>query len=244
MWILYCYRSKENVDLEEVHSSLNSKKKHKKDKRKHKKHSTDKSEKDKSKKHKKHKKSKHKDNTEKLDKNGDYTPEPEKKESVIPNGKESVDVLDPIQTANFIVEAVEVETKKSLTDIVSSESDVQDADCDSIDIDLDLIEADMDLEELMKQKELLQAQLAKAESEGIISPQDITEEKEKPTEEIILLDDSDEPETSVPEVNKRKRSKSRDRKILMRSREDIKRRRTHSRERMHREQEREIQLSK
>lgn len=241
---MYFYRCKENVDLEEVHSSLNTKKKHKKDKRKHKKHSTDKSEKDKSKKHKKHKKSKHKDNTEKLDKNGDYTPEPEKKESsVIPNGKESVEVLDPIETANFIVETEEVEKKKSLTDIVSSESDVQDADCDSIDIDLDLIEADMDLEELMKQKELLQAQLAKAESEGIISPQNIAKEKEKPIEEVILLDDSDEPEASVLEVTKRKRSKSRERKILMRSREDVKRRRTHSRERMHKEQEREMQLS-
>lgn len=228
-------RSKENTDtvVEQSHSS--TKKKHKKEKRKHKKHSSEKPEKDKTRKHKKHKKSKHKDNEEKSQKNGDYTPE--KKESpAVPNGKTSVEKLD----AEAVSDVLEMEKKKA--DTASSESDVQDADCDSVDIDLDLIEADMDLEELMKQKELLQAQLAKAESEGVISPQATKEEKV--SEEVILLDDSDEHDAAVPERTKRKRSRSRERKISIRATEESKRRKTHSRERLFREHERDRQIRK
>lgn len=229
--------------MEDEHFHLGSKKKHKKEKRKHKKHNSDKSEKEKSKKHKKHKKSKHKDSSEKVEKNGDYTPEKKKSPSpVIPNGKVSVEKLDSITAVNFIAEELDAEKKKSTTDIASSESDVQDVDCDSVDIDLDLIEADMDLEELMKQKELLQAQLAKAECEGIISPPEDT--KDEKVTEVILLEDSDEPEATVPDTTKRKRSRSRERKILIRPREDAKRRRTHSRERSFKDHERDRPMRK
>lgn len=221
---------------------LSNKKKHKKEKRKHKKHSSDKVEKDKSKKHKKHKKSKHRDG-EKIEKNGDYTPEKKESTVVIPNGKVSEAKQDSDTTAKFIAEGLEMDKNKIAADIVSSESDVQDADCDSVDIDLELIEADMDLEELMKQKELLQAQLAKAESEGIVTPHGIAI-GEKVTEEVILLDDSDESEHVLPQTIKRKRSKSRERKILIKPREDSKKRRTHSRERVYREHERDRQISK
>lgn len=227
--------------MEDQNISSSNKKKHKKEKRKHKKHSGEKSDKDKSKKHKKHKKSKHKD-YEKSQKNGDYTPE-KKDSTVISNGKVSVEKLEKVTAVNIITEELDVDQKKLIADTASSESEVQDVDCDSVDIDLDLIEADMDLEELMKQKELLQAQLAKAESEGITSPPEITNEV-KVADEVILLDDSDEPEAIVPEITKRKRSKSRDRKMSIRPKEDLKRRRTHSRERLYREHERDKQIRK
>lgn len=225
--------------MEDGQPQLTSKKKHKKEKRKHKKHSSDKSEKDKTKKHKKHKKSKHRDN-EKREKNGDYTPEKKEATVVIPNGQISEENMTKEVTAEFNTEELSID-KKKMADIVSSESDVQDADCDSVDIDLDLIEADMDLEELMKQKELLQAQLA--ESEGIVTPHCISK-NEKVTGEVILLDDSDENEHILPQTTKRKRSRSRERKILIKPREDIKRRRTHSRERLYKEHERDKQISK
>lgn len=49
---------------------------------------------------------------------------------------------------------------------------------------------------------------------------------------MILLEDSDEASPSIVFKNKRKRSKSRERKIQMRPREEAKKRRTHSRERV------------
>lgn len=160
--------------------------------------------------------------------------------AVVTNGNVSEDKLD--ESTNF-VETLEVEKKKQTQDIASSESDAQDADCDSVDIDLDLIEADMDLEELMKQKELLQAQLAKAEIEGVVTPHgNVIEEKE--AEEVILLEDSDEAEAILPQTSKRKRSRSRESKILTKPKEESKRRRTHSRERLYREHERDKHISK
>ncbi|KAJ8926601.1 hypothetical protein NQ314_021010 [Rhamnusium bicolor] len=251
----------------EVSSTSDGKRKHKKEhKHKHKKHSSEKSERDKSKKHKKHKKHKHKERdlsadrqSLKSDKNDRYTPErsPKSKEikstNNLANGKsfsnsiEKLNVIDEVVTkmdADSVVNFVSADLDSQLhtLEVISSESeDVPEVDCDSIDIDMSVIEADMDLEELMKQKELLQAQLAKAEVEGLVTPNDeLLKNGKPPPDEIILLDDSDEPDSSIP-VKRKKRSRSRDRKVIIKERvkEDVKKRRTHSQERSHREQERD-----
>ncbi|CAH1967028.1 unnamed protein product [Acanthoscelides obtectus] len=116
-----------------------------------------------------------------------------------------------------------------MMEVVSSESDgVPEADCDSVDIDMSVIEADMDLEELMKQKELLQAQLMASEVEEVAPPPFVAKAKNGKIDEVILVD-SDDGDTAVP--TKRKRSRSRDRRVQVKPKEDTKRKRTHSRER-------------
>ncbi|CAG9861857.1 unnamed protein product [Phyllotreta striolata] len=206
-----------------------SKKKHKKDhKRKHKKHDTEKAEKtdkDKTKRHKKHKKHKSKgdepDDDAQSDANGRYTPV--KATNEVLNGKTKPKPIptEPPAVAEFAPSDL-VDDKET----VSSESEfVPEADCDSLDIDLSLIEADMDLEELMKQKELLQAQLAKAS--GCSTP--LVKDKKQP-DEVILLDDSDE--ATTPEV--KKKSKSRERRIEVKPKDNSSNR---NRQQSHREQD-------
>ncbi|XP_018570557.1 serine/threonine-protein kinase prp4 [Anoplophora glabripennis] len=244
-----------------------NKKKHKKEhKHKHKKRNSEKTEKDKSKKHKKHKKHKRKEKevsvdrqSIKSDKNDRYTPEksPKPKEkstsTSVTNGKPLIEKSptdtvkksssnDPDSVVDFVSAGLNPDVQDVHTlEVISSESeDVPEVDCDSVDIDISVIEADMDLEELMKQKELLQAQLAKAEIEGVATPNDHAVENGKPVDEIILLDDSDDQEPSVP-AKRRKHSRSRERKVIIKERPKIdhKRRRTRSRERYARETERE-----
>ncbi|KAG5871676.1 hypothetical protein JTB14_007359 [Gonioctena quinquepunctata] len=219
-----------------------TKRKHKKEhKHKHKKHASEKSEKDKSKKHKKHKKHKHKQEEEEA--NERYTPEEILKEDndpkVVTNGKSlptNVDT-DAKSVAEFISDGLGDGKPQSL-DIVSSESeDVPEADCDSIDIDMNVIEADMDLEDLMKQKELLQAQLANAEIEGICTPAETEPKTDKP-DEIILLDDSDDSD-HVVSAPKTKKSHGHERKVLIRPAVDAKKRSPPNRERSNRNRDSE-----
>ncbi|CAH1112800.1 unnamed protein product, partial [Psylliodes chrysocephalus] len=210
---------------------LSSKKKHKKEhKHKHKKHSSEKTEKDKSKKHKKHKKHKSKDQDLPSDTNGRYTPVNENNGVV--NGK-SVDTIqtDPAILTDYISTGLTDDKQEA----VSSESEfVPEADCDSVDIDMSVIEADMDLEDLMKQKELLQAQLAKAS--GFTSPLEIANQ-EKVLEEVILLDDDSDEQEPVAVI--KKKSRSRERKITeVKIKEDLRKKNSHSREYSYREQER------
>ncbi|XP_019873833.2 uncharacterized protein LOC109601966 [Aethina tumida] len=201
------------------------KKPKKEHKHKHKKHSNEKTEKPK--KHKKHKKHKHKSKdadektTPSSEKNDRYTPELSPKRKTAngditkeKNGKETV---DPDVVVN--------EVSKGLTnnaqplEVISSESeDVPEADCDSDAIDVNVIEADMDLEELMKQKELLQAQLMNAEIE--VSPSPTPSKKNgKPAEEVILLDSD---EDSKCKVSRSKKETVKERKVVIkeRSRDD------------------------
>lgn len=228
------------------------KKKHKKEhKHKHKKHSLDK---DKPKKHKKHKKNKRKpsEGSEGTPKSDRYTPElsPEliiqepsvtneqndtngttNKHSPLKNAKTDAD-----EVVNFI--ATGLSNTHSL-EVISSESEdgVPDPDCDSDAIDMTVIEADMDLEELMKQKELLQAEIAKTAEIETISPNVEINNKNgqalKTMDEIILLDDSSN--DAEPQVKKRrKRSRSRERRVVIEKRdrrEEFKRKRSLSRER-------------
>lgn len=105
----------------------------------------------------------------------------------------------------------------------------------------------MDLEELMKQKELLQAEIARAELDGTPSPLVRKNGKAPPTlpaeDEVILLDDSSEGETEVKQ-SRRKKSRSRERRVVISTREygsgrgEVKRYRSRSREKGHREVER------
>nr|XP_023026600.1 serine/threonine-protein kinase prp4 [Leptinotarsa decemlineata] len=217
-----------------------SKRKHKKEhKHKHKKRSNEKSEVDKSKKHKKHKKHKHKQ--EEVEDNDRYTPEELVNQNNskmivenVTNGKALKS--DAKSVADIITDGLG-EAKLSM-DVVSSESDdVPEADCDSVDIDMNVIEADMDLEELMKQKELLQAQLASADSEGVTTPAEPEVKHDKP-DEVILLDDSDDSDhvSAAPEV---KKPRTHERKVLLRPTEDPKRKQMSSREKSHRSRERE-----
>lgn len=166
----------------------------------------------------------------KTEKNENYTPE----RKTVENGEvpskeiEKIETTDPLTVAEFVSQSLG--PVKSL-ETISSESDgVPEADCDSVDIDLSVIEADMDLEELMKQKELLQAQLA-AESGELHIPLPEETKSGKMSDEIILLDDSDDATPTVIERPKRKRSKSRERRIQLKSKEEAKRKRTDSRER-------------
>lgn len=121
-------------------------------------------------------------------------------------------------------------------EVISSDSEPDhEQDCDSDAIDVSVIEADMDLEELMKQKELLQAEIARAELDTIPSPcvgaGDAKKNgskviaaavvTSKVDDEVILLDDSSEGEVEVKllQNNKRvvvkRRSKSRERRVVI-----------------------------
>ncbi|KAK9880708.1 hypothetical protein WA026_013034 [Henosepilachna vigintioctopunctata] len=179
--------------------SLN--KKNKKDhKHKHKKHSSEKI-----KKHKKHKKhrSKHsvdmKMKVETSTSNdrfaSGYTPPSSPKSGLKLNESVSHTIkldakksLDPISVVKDLTH--QLSNTHSL-EIISSESDdIPEVDCDSDAIDVDVIEADMDLEELMKQKELLQLEIAKAELENNGNLDKSKEGLTKLVDEVILLDDS------------------------------------------------------
>lgn len=175
---------------------------------------------EKSRKHKKHKKHK-RSSEDKSDKNDRYTPELTTKSTKtdtdkVVNGNKSVEIVenqvdnvvevtksDPDEVVSFISAGL---TNKHSLEVISSESDddevVPEVDCDSDAINVDVIEADMDLEELMKQKELLQAQLAKAETESSASPDTRNDNKNgKPVEdEVILLDDSDESTSDIGKI--------------------------------------------
>lgn len=194
-----------------------SKKKHKKEhKHKHKKHSSEKS--DSSKKHKKHKKSKskHSDSKTKSDTstaNERYTPEVSPKKALdVEEDKNMSSVECDLQTElnpNDVVKDISqgLVGTHSL-EIISSESEeMPEVDCDSDAIDVDVIEADMDLEELMKQKELLQLEIARAELEN-----NGKKVSKVVVDEIILLDDSSNEAPASFENSKRKLSISRERK--------------------------------
>lgn len=249
------------------------KKKHKKEhKHKHKKHSGDKSDR---KKHKKHKKHHHKRKNEDSDndKNDRYTPELSPKPKIpkattvnnITNGKScSGTAKEEINAKKMEVNEVVDYIASGLSnthslEIISSESEdaVPEVDCDSDAIDDTVIEADMDLEELMKQKELLQMEIAKASTdvESDAASIELNKKNGKISKEVevILLDDS-----SNDSSYKRKKDKSpsRERRIVIEKREYIrevtKRRRTTSRDRnkdsresreRYRENYREIRMS-
>ncbi|XP_060535182.1 uncharacterized protein LOC132707368 [Cylas formicarius] len=211
------------------------KKKHRKEhKHKHKKRTAEKIEKPKRhKKHKKHKtKLKEKDDAE----NERYTPEklPQKaKDSTneIVNGKVIgedngvIKATDSQTVVDFVASGLGTVTHS--LEVISSESeDLPEADCDSDAIDTNVIEADMDLEELMKQKELLQAELANADAEVAT---DKTKQNGQQIDEVILLDDSEDevekvkpkkPTISVDKVAlKEKERYERERRIKERQRE-------------------------
>ncbi|KAJ8925182.1 hypothetical protein NQ315_001367 [Exocentrus adspersus] len=254
--------TKETKEVNQIPSSgaTPNRKKHKKEhKHKHKKHSAEKLDiKDKTKKHKKHKhKRKDKDETGdtqaepvRSDNNERYTPEMSpkpKEENIIQTTNDNtvknssiITNTDATSVVNFISEGLDSTTHA--LEVISSESeDVPEVDCDSVDIDVSVIEADMDLEELMKQKELLQAQLAKAEIEGTITPgEQSAKNGVKPDDEVILLDDSDEAEPTAP-AKRRRRSVSRDRKVCIKEKPkaDHKHRHTRSPDRYSREAEKE-----
>ncbi|XP_063920541.1 serine/threonine-protein kinase PRP4 homolog isoform X2 [Zophobas morio] len=134
-------------------------------------------------------------------------------------------------------------TESHSLEVISSESEdaVPETECDSDAIDVNVIEADMDLEELMKQKELLQAEIAKAEMESSTSPNVPKKNGKDPkiVDEIILLDDSSNDGDIIP-PKKAKRSPSRERRVVIErkdhySKDDLKRK--HSQERTYREHE-------
>ncbi|KAL3275380.1 hypothetical protein HHI36_020146 [Cryptolaemus montrouzieri] len=203
---------------------ITRKKQKKEHKHKHKKHSSDKSEKvKKHKKHKKHK-SKYSDDKSKSDtgtSNDRYTPELSPKlipkvieEEAVKTKVELNVATDPIDVAKDITRGLS--TTHSL-EIISSESeDVPEVDCDSDAIDVDVIEADMDLEELMKQKELLQLEIARAELENVSLKND-KENVSKIVDEVILLDDSSNEPLVFSEIKKRKRSVSKERRVVIES---------------------------
>lgn len=213
------------------------KKKHKKEhKHKHKKHTVDKL--DKSKKHKKHKKHKHKpkDETEdtKIEKNDRYTPDLSPKSTTavcntntnhiingkslsgIPKSKDSVVKTNTDEVVNIITSGL---TETHSLEIISSESDdnVQETECDSDAIDVSVIEADMDLEELMKQKELLQAEIAKAEIEGGKK----NGNSSAAVDEVILLDDSSNDGDPAPIIKKTKTSHTKERRVVLERTKEI-----------------------
>lgn len=263
------------VVLDEEDACTPPKKKHKKErKHKYKKHSGEKSEK--IKKHKKHKKHKHKHNnvveTEQRspaqapppqppvasNKTERFTPElTPKRDKKVANGQvvDNVKVTTENKTiktdADEVVKFVSGGISSTHTlEVISSESEPeQEAECDSDAIDVSVIEADMDLEELMKQKELLQAEIAKAELETpspvviLVDGKKNGNKVTKVEDEVILLDDSSEGEVEIKQ--KRKKSKSRERRVVISSREyatrnDTKRYRSRSKERTnHRDSERQ-----
>lgn len=233
------------------------KKKHKKEhKHKHKKHSSEKA-----KKHKKHKKHKHKHNEVEQHRSPvvsskserftpDMSPKHDKKvvngqvanknDIVTPENKEIKTNADEV--VKFVSDAI---SSEHTLEIISSESEPeQEAECDSDAIDVSVIEADMDLEELMKQKELLQAEIAKAELDATPSP--IVDKRKivkpiKVDDEVILLDDSSDGEVEIK--LKKKTSKSKERRIVISNRDyinrnDVKKYRSRSKERSYRDADR------
>lgn len=254
-----------DTDADNLKNSAPPKKKHKKEhKHKHKKHGLDKN--DKYKKHKKHKKHKHKSNsvteqeTVVLDVTNDrYTPElsPTMEANKIEvkcadNGKvgangESKECVELESDANDVVKYVTsglVETGS--LEVISSESEdgTPEVECDSDAIDVDVIEADMDLEELMKQKELLQAEIAKALNAELntgSSPLETNKNgKKEKVDEIILLDDSSNEAEIYAKPDKY--SQNRERRIVFEhsgnsNRNESRRNRSNSRERNHKEME-------
>lgn len=234
------------------------KKKHKKEhKHKHKRHGGEKTEK--AKKHKKHKKHKHKhSNAEEQqrspvpsNKSERFTPELSPK--TVANGQVASDndkvkpaSKDLKTDADDVVKFVSAGLSATHTlEVISSESEPeQEAECDSDAIDVSVIEADMDLEELMKQKELLQAEIAKAELDAVPSPVVDAKRNGKPPkvdDEIILLDDSSDGEVEIK--RKRRKSRSRERRVVISSRDyagrnDGRKLRSRSKERSYREVER------
>lgn len=130
-------------------------------------------------------------------------------------------------------ETVPVLLKADSLEVISSESEdgVAEAECDSDAIDVNVIEADMDLEELMKQKELLQAEIAKADMESTVPTEKLA--KAAPAaiiDEVILVDDSSNDEGTP--AKKQKKSHSRERRIVIEkkgdarnAREDLRRKR-------------------
>ncbi|XP_066250833.1 uncharacterized protein Prp4k [Euwallacea similis] len=200
------------------------KKKHKKEhKHKHKKHTTEKP--DKHKKHKKHKKLKHKEASPEH-----YTPERKAPTEALPvNGKQTkpkkeLRTTEIKDVTEFITKGLTTKLP-SLEGISSEENsmDVPEQDCDSDAIDMSVIEADMDLEELMKQKELLQAQLASASVEEVAEVVTVTEKSGSKEQKIVieqeiisLLDSDEEPErkrSNRSSVHSKERIRDKNRKI-------------------------------
>ncbi|XP_025830465.1 serine/threonine-protein kinase PRP4 homolog isoform X2 [Agrilus planipennis] len=141
--------------------------------------------------------------------------------------------MDADEVASYV--AAGLSTTHSL-EVISSETETvePEAECDSDAIDISVIEADMDLEELMRQKELLQAEIAKAGHTITLSP---TANK---IDDVILVDDSSD--ESSREQSHIQRSKSRERRVVIRKRhndhnheEIYKRIRTSSKDRSYRE---------
>lgn len=136
-----------------------------------------------------------------------YTPEMSPKHK---NGF-SVTATTPNKHKTSVKSVVDNITKNLTTshtlEIISTESEdeVPEADCDSDAIDVNVIEADMDLEELMKQKELLQMEIARAELENKVS-------KEEKISDVILLDDSSGDEIKP---KKHKLSTSKERTVII-----------------------------
>lgn len=144
-----------------------------------------------------------------------------KSKTLTPKAQMDVDELVDYVTSGM--------TASHTLEVISSESEdaLPEQDCDSDAIDVGVIEADMDLEELMKQKELLQAEIARATDDP-----GIKNGKGAKMDEVILLDDSSNDADVSAVKKKRKRSKSRERRIVIDHRRiDIKKRRSISRER-------------
>lgn len=212
----------------EAAKSPSRKKAKKEHKHKHKKHSAaEKPEKDKQKKHKKHKKHKHKEREPATPEATEhYTPERiVEPDPAVTNGNSKAPLPSTVvdDVAEYILEGL-VEKPASVEGISSEENsvDVPEQDCDSDAIDMNVIEADMDLEELMKQKELLQAQLASAfVDEGAKEKNGAKNQTVVIEDEIInLLDSDEEPEKKktkrvVPRPRERIRDKDRRIKELL-----------------------------
>lgn len=149
-------------------------------------------------------------------------------ESTVINGKsngksEARDVAKDLpkttkvnQVTNFISQGLTKD--EDLAEIISSENesiDIPEQECDSDAIDTNVIEADMDLEELMRQKELLQAQLA-----NDLGEEDTESKPKEPKDnDVILLSDSEEDEVNKKPPHKESSKHPRDRDGFDRARE-------------------------
>lgn len=152
--------------------------------------------------------------------------------------KECVELETDVNDVVKYVTSGLVETRS--LEVISSESEdgTPEVECDSDAIDVSVIEADMDLEELMKQKELLQAEIAKALNAEVDSPVETKKNgKKEKVDEIILLDDSSNDAEIYTKPNKFLHSRER---IVIERRDGInrnesRRHRSYSRERIHKE---------
>ena len=161
--------------------------------------------------------------TPKSDRYERYTPElsPRKEQNHTSNGNVAdAEVVVPVQTVRDTEKVVSYVSaglsNTHTTEVISSETEDEapQMECDSDGIDVSVIEADMDLEDLMRQKELLQAEIAKASDdlEGVeISDHD----PEKAADEVILLDDSSNDAVDQLKITKRKRSQSTERRVVI-----------------------------